>query len=389
MRSLLRATIVAFAVASVAYGASPKAGDAKSDAEIHLYPFVTSDCTGQPFTSPYELKEGECINVNQARSLRPRFRFDHQDWLKEVNGLQMHCELETFSDFGCPKQSKIEEHQNGLNGDMPKDINSCLIPKGPKNSFFSAKFVCGEVREPAHLCTKTIEHTIWGIDSTYGAPHHNVHTATYTGSLSILGAQASAAVDKRFDPGHETKGVWMFHPWSRSLLCYLCYPDDEHDYRKIECRAGGAFPVNCGDAPTLGPNGEPLTATSTTTSTATATQKIKLGHRLNTDHVDTDSESDEDVPRLDFEVQQKGSWHTPVKFPHPFIDGREACADAEWEKRGQAGKDHIKIQKVHFCDKKDRPDSQWIGFPAPAVYTVYTTVTTSVPSSTSVRHDQL
>jgi|SRR5690242_12221277 len=396
MRVILPVTAVALALTSSVHGVAPKAANVTADAQIHIYPFVTPDCTGQPFTSPYEMKHGECVNMNQAHSLRPRFRFDHANWIEKVNKLQMHCKLETFSDFGCPDGKNVKEYQQGLDGDMPKHINSCLTPQqlqagGSPIGFFSARFVCNKPKEPEHVCTKIITHTTWSIDPTYGAPHYEENTATYTGTLS-MSTQKGAAIDKRFEPGRETKGVWMHHPWSRSLLCYLCYPKKEHDYRKVECRAGVGFPANCGLAPALAPNGEPASTTTTTTTTVTTIHSTKAAvERANppvAEHLDlsdTDSDTDSNLPDLDFGLQQKKSWHTPVKFQHPFVQGKEACADAEWEKRGQIGRDYIKIQKVHICGDKDRDDSQWIGFPAIAVHTV------NVPkgAASKVRHDQL
>lgn len=393
----------AFTLTSAVFGAIPKARNATSDAQIHLYPFVTPECAGQPFTSPYEMKQGECINMNQARSLKPRYRSEHGDWVREVSNLQMHCKLETFSDFGCSEANKINEYRRGHNGDLPKHLNSCLTPERQKdgsNSFFSARFVCGKLENPEHMCTKIVKHTTWSIDSTSGAPHYMVNTATYTASLTMP-AQASPAVDKRFDPGRERKGVWMYHPWSLSLQCFLCYPKKQHDYRKIECRAGADFPANCGPEPTPGPNGKPKTPFSYTTTTTTKVRTIHstttttvLPKSTGAGHSDSSSESssDDDLPRLDIELQQKKSWHTPVKFPHPFVDGKEACADAEWEKRGQIGRDYVKIQKVHFCDKEDRKDSQWIGLPAAQVHTVHETretATTMMHTEVEPRHDQL
>lgn len=387
MRVLVPLTTAAFALASSAQGTVSKAANATSDAQIHLYPFVTPDCTGQPFTSPYEMKQGQCVNMNQASSLRPRFRFEHADWIEEVNKLQMHCKLETFSDFGCSEASKIKEYQQGLGGGMPEHLNSCLVPQQSSTSFFSARFVCHKLKNTERVCTSIIKHTTWSVDPTYGAPHYKENTATYTGALAVV-SPTKDAVEKRFKPGRETKGVWMHHPWSRSLLCYLCYPEKEHDYRKIECRAGAEFAANCGPEPALGPNGEPASTSTTTTTTHGTTTVLAHAKHAPIDHADlssSDSDEDDKLPRLDVDLQQKKSWHTPVKFQHPFVHGKEACADAEWEKRGQIGRDYIKIQKVHICNDKDRDDSQWIGFPATAVHTVH------APKATpnKIRHDQL
>lgn len=216
--------------------------------------------------------------------------------------------------------------------------------------------------------------------------------------------------------GVESKGVWMLHPWSLGMVCYKCYTEKANDYRKIECRMGENFPVDCGPKPTgqgqLG--GSPVHSTTTTTVTeATTTHSTRTKKTVAyKDHTSTvvgvllsDDSTDEDTIELDIDLHRKKSWHTPVKFPHPFISHKEACADAEWEKRGQGAKQYIKLQHVHFCNDKDRLDSRWLGSPTTIVHTSTATKTSSVTfshttSSTStatiatttttiVRHDQL
>ncbi|KAF2624709.1 hypothetical protein BU25DRAFT_132743 [Macroventuria anomochaeta] len=421
MRALLPVATAVFALTSVVqglFGAKGKA-NAIADAQIHLYSFVSRDCTGEPYTSPYEMKQGECVNFHEAHSLKPRFRFDHADWVKEVNELRVNCKLETFSAYNCLEPNRTVRYRSDRSGHLPKNFNSCLVSRhqkdhhdSPESSddeysrehpFYSARFVCGKLENPEHLCTSTIEHTSWSIDSTYGAPHFAVHTATYTGSLSATThvAARSAAVE-RFKPHRETKGVWMLHPWSQSVVCYSCYPKKDHDYRKIECRHGDDYPADCGAAPVVH---RPTTTTTTSTTTATTTThstKKATAYTVSqyADYLHTsssDSESDQEFAHLDIELSQKKSWHTPVKFGHPFIVGKYACADAEWEKRGQKGKEYIKIQHVHICDHKDRLDSQWIGLPETVVHTTHKTKTststiqhTSTSTSTlTIRHDQL
>jgi hypothetical protein len=347
MRALLPIATAALVLASGVHGATRKA-DAGQDAQINLYTFATEKCSGQPFTAPYKMKQGECVDITQARSVRPRFDPAHLDWFEETNALRLKCRVQTFSDRGCPNGNVTDAYDLSYDGSLPDDLEHCLMSnqqqwqesgKVYKNTISSAKLVCDNVEESQLLCSRLYALTTWAIDTINGSPTSEVRRVTLTGSLSVS-KPTKAAVEKRgFEPtkGSTTKDVWMQHPWGHSPLCYLCYTKKPHEYQKVECRAGIKYVTNCGPEP--------------------------LGWSDTIEAYDiSSSDSEEDHPRLYIELQQKKSWHTPVKFDHPFLDGKKACADAEWEKRGQIGKDYIKIQKVHICDGED-PKRQWIGPP--------------------------
>jgi hypothetical protein len=346
MRALLPIATAALVLASGVHGATRKA-DAQQDAQINLYTFATEKCSGQPFTAPYKMKQGECVDITQARSVRPRFDPEHLDWVEETSALRLNCRVQTFSERGCPNGNVTDAYDLSYDGSLPDDLEHCLMSnqqqwqesgKVYKNTIYSAKLVCDKVEKSQLLCSRLYALTTWAIDTINGSPTSEVRRVTLTGSLSVS-KPTKAAVEKRFEPnkGSSTKDVWMQHPWGHSPLCYLCYTKKEHEYKKVECRAGIKYATNCGP--------EPLGWSDT----------------IEADDISS-SDSEEDHPRLYIELQQKKSWHTPVKFDHPFLDGKKACADAEWEKRGQIGKDYIKIQKVHICDGED-PKRQWIGPP--------------------------
>lgn len=444
MRALLSVTTAVFALTSVVHGGifGGKPYDVKADARIHLVPFDSIDCSGAPQQSPHEMVHGQCFNFMESLSMKPIFWKGHRaDWIDEVNNLHMHCKLETFGQYHCNMNNRTIEYRFGATDEQPKNFNKCLVPTrekwedddstdsdlsdedgyARKHAIRSARFVCGPIENREHLCTSTIMHTSWSIEPTYGSPVPEVQKATYTGTLlatphikvkSARHAVRSAAV---VAAGGESKGVWMLHPWSLSMMCYSCYTKKAHDYRKIECRGGERFHADCGPMPTAQVDGNPARH-STTTSTVTAvTTTHSTRVQKTTAYKDTtstvtgvllgDDTSDEEFPKLDIDLHKKKSWHTPVKFPHPFIAGRDACADAEWEKRGQGSKQYVKLQKVHFCDEKDRLDSRWLGFPTTIVHTSTatktssltfshtststSTATVSTTTTTIIRHDQL
>lgn len=346
MRALLPIATAALVLTSGVHSATK--ADPAQDNQIYLYTFATEECSGQPFTAPYVLKQDECVDITQARSVRPRFHPEHLAWVEETNAVRLRCKVHTFSDRGCPNGNATKLYSDSYNGALPNDLEHCLMShqqqwqesdKVYKNNIYSAKLVCDQVKEPQFVCSRLYAHTTWSIDTINGSPTSEVRKVTLTGSLSPSNPTKVAVEKRGFEPekGSSEKTVWMQHPWGHSPLCYLCYTKTAHEYNKMECRAGIDYPAACGPEP------------------------LGWMDKLEADD-DSTSDSEEDNPRLYIELEQKKSWHTPVQFDHPFLDGKKACADAEWEKRGQLGKDYIKIQKVHICDGEDSK-AQWIGPP--------------------------
>lgn len=136
-----------------------------------------------------------------------------------------------------------------------------------------------------------------------------------------------------------SKGVWMFHPWSRSVICYECYTEKADDFTQFECRSGPNNPIDCGEQPPA-IEGQHTTVTHTASITVTAT-----GIETTTSYVMTTSTLDrQDIENVQSISLAKRSWHRRVTFDHPFKQGTVVCADAEWEKRGQAAAE-IRLQK--------------------------------------------
>jgi hypothetical protein len=129
------------------------------------------------------------------------------------------------------------------------------------------------------------------------------------------------------------KGVYMYNPWTRAIICYDCYTKSSKNLEKFECRSGHNQEVFCNNMPD--PE-EEITTTIYPTTTVTLTYQADGQQMV---HL------------------EKRSWHKRVTFPHPFLPGNTVCADAEWEKRGQK-KDEIRLQKpktnMKKCDKSKK-----------------------------------
>lgn len=420
MRPLLPITTAVFALTSVVHGGIfdwKKPRDVQAEARFDLIPYDTLDCSGKPQQAPLQITNNNmCFNFLETRSLMPVFtKGHHAGWIDEVNKLRMHCKLQTFGQYHCPEKNRTVEYRHGTIDVSPQSINKCLVPAREKyeddegtddedvdeddyaisHAIRAAMFICGPVETP--IAQKEI------YSATPSATSHTKEGAQQT-KIAARGAAIGA--------GGDSKGVWMMHPWNFSTMCFLCYTK-KNNYSNIECRGGARHEADCGPLPTAMMNGNPVhhstvtsTVTAVSTSHTTRTKKsiaFKETTSTVTDGSFGNDQSDEGLSDLKIEHQQKRSWHTPVKFPHPFIIGKNACADAEWEKRGQGSKSYVKIQHVHFCDNKDRHDSLWLGFPSTVIHTStitkisslivdHTSTLTStalVAKTTTVKHDQL
>jgi hypothetical protein len=443
----LSITTAALALTSAVHAVS-KPYNATAEAAIHLIGFTSLDCNGAPDGSPLEMVNGQCVDFRGINSIRPMlWKGRRADWINEVNNAHIHCKLEAFSESFCNPHYRISQYQFGTTDEMPMNFMKCLSPDA-RDTIMSAKFVCGLVENPELLCTSTLKHTIWSIEPTWGSPVPDVQEVTYTGTLEVTAstpniAPRSVAVEgrpisvatrgvERAAAPRESKGVWMLHPWTLSMVCYTCYAKKAGNLHKIECRFGHRFQIDCGPKPTDVMDGTEKRYTTTTatttmltkvdlTSTSMMTTYQKLGSKvasavvgvfLGDDLSDSSDSSDDEfvVPPITLHrnaPHHGQSWHTPVKFPHPFFAGQKSCADAEWEKRGQGIKEYIKIQHVHDCTNDDDPNSRWLGSPDTVVHTTTATTTatiifghTTTSSSTAtvfatttstavIRHDQL
>lgn len=73
------------------------------------------------------------------------------------------------------------------------------------------------------------------------------------------------------------------------------------------------------------------------------------------------------------ELEERKSWHTPVFVHNPYIPGMLMCADAEWENRGKAYKQEIRLQKFNDVKKCNNKNAVWLNFDKPR----HTEITTS------------
>ena len=411
----LSITTAAFALISIVPGTLahiPYAWNVTRHAAIHLFIFANTDCQGNPHTSPFELKNGNCVDfldpLPLPLSAKPAlWKGQRSDYIEEINHLHNECKIEVFGDNGCQADSRISDWHGEVTEQTPANFNTCLNPI--KTTFIrSARFSCGKVENPEHLFTKTLNFTSWSIEPTYGNPVPFVQEVTLTGTLKIpdgptpdpssvvlprrqsiqtlvkretqpatrtgftqvpaptpssevlpRNQSIHSLVERENQPG---KGVWMLHPWSMSWICYSCYLKQVDLRGKMECRSGLDFPIDC-PGPVPPPYSTAITYSTMTTFTSTTTVFTLALRPTNTEGLhaqDVSSNDSVDEPEDSHPVMKWGSWHTPVKFDHPFQKNKKACADAEWEKRGRK-ENYIKIQHVHICDHKDRKDSRWIG----------------------------
>jgi hypothetical protein len=207
--------------------------------------------------------------------------------------------------------------------------------------------------------------TSWSIGKDYKpTPYATTKTFTVTSDRLTLPARATSAVAHRLEPRAkkgDIKGVWMYHPWSASVLCYECYTNKPGNWKWVKCHSGANVDEYCGPRPVV-INGEPLTTTTIRLSETTTTMTISPVAPLPSTSTTTTQ-----VPL------QARSWHRSVHFRHPWTNVR-VCADAEWEKRGQPDYE-IRLQDVHADDGNDCSNAQSLDLPDPIVETISDTTT--------------
>lgn len=250
-------------------------------------------------------------------------------------------------------------------------------------------------------------------------------TSTRTNTFLIspkLASRNAEATPSQFGPSPENnhKGRWMFHPWSRSLICYDCYTYKTDDFTKFDCRSGPKNPMNCGPkhgrindfTSTLTREVTTTVVSPTYTFMKVATPIVEVAVptvevavpivEVATSTMDTDfsvfsvfvlsgpsssssaaaqvAEDDTDFGEGDIGMAdgdiEKRSWHLRVRFMHPYLAGVPVCADAEWEKRGKP-ETEIRLQKITTDMKKCDGDSNThdIDIPQDVVSIVTKTVT--------------
>ena len=270
---------------------------AKRVSGIWVYPFVTEVCLGNPIGSPLYLEMGECMET-QANSVKPMIHVV-RTWIQATNDQEMECALATYKTRACTTGDEIEF------ASLPRMLSQCVMSLEPFTPIQSVKFVCYK-KDPAKEVGAV---THWSIGNDFKpTPHVSTLYATVkaratqaaidagapavtalTESLTVtegspitvpketataVAAKAPAAPAeheiivkdkderslhiKRDGKGdHDTLSVWMLHPWSKSMLCYLCYTKERRDFNSFKCTSGPRHVGHCGPPPPS-INGEPI-----------------------------------------------------------------------------------------------------------------------------------
>ncbi|CAO2651557.1 Nn.00g041270.m01.CDS01 [Neocucurbitaria sp. VM-36] len=352
--------------------------------QIRLYAFTSDYCYGPPAGSNVDIKRDECVDIhNGARSVKPMIDPKRSKWLDDVNKGATFCEMITYQTVGCLAGQELNSNP------LPEKLHQCVHPGRPGEpiSLFSVKFQCGGKPVSSttpNTSTATLVVTSWAVGADEKpTPYYETNTVTQTrlANRNVAGQWPESSVDRLEprDTKRNSKGVWMLHPWARSIICYECYTKKDNDFSKIDCRSGPNNAVDCGSSP-VAIDGEQITLSHTaiTTSTDPNTPTTTL-YELTTSTLDPN-----DFETVSFQpLEMRSSWHRRVTFDHPFLPGTKVCADAEWEKRGQP-KAEVRLQKVGADLKKcNEANAQSIDVPSPVLETVWqsTTVTKFVQAT--------
>lgn len=365
---------------------------AKKEA-IRIYVFDTNGCFGPPDGPNYDVGREKCVNVGTAVSMKAMPL--HNDWLGPVNRGEMACWAIPYKVANCPQGQELEPLP------IPEKVDHCYTPlKVAKDTIGSVKFACSYMATHSTTLTDSQEFTSWDLDT--GGFRFKPHTSTtvrlisltyvvrdeptaaprqaWEGDITIddtnplyipIVARQEEAVkalttDKQ---DSDTKYVWMFHPWSREIMCYDCYTKGKKgDYSRFECRSGPHNVVDCGSIPELDENNQPFTHTETVTLLSITTSTIDT----------TEPTFPVVAPAHRLMKRASGSWHTRVEFENPWIPGNIMCADAEWEKRGQPNSE-IRLQKIGNDMKKcKKANAQSLDIPKPFTTRSVIVITTTM-----------
>jgi hypothetical protein len=235
------------------------------------------------------------------------------------------------------------------------------------------------------VLTTTLEATSWSIGpGNTMTPIASTHVITVSNASPTTLQHARRDLEPR--DKNNIRNVWMYHPWSRSILCYECYTKKPDDFSWVKCRSNRLVNHLCGARP-VDFEGNPSTSTTTsTTSTTTTTTAVTIfPETLSTSTFTLELPATAPLSSAASSLVPR-SWHKKVNFQLPWNKAR-ACADAEWEKRGKANTE-IRLQEVHVDGGDDCKDSESLDLPDTVVLTdtVTTTSTTTFlqPTFTAV-----
>jgi hypothetical protein len=195
-------------------------------------------------------------------------------------------------------------------------------------------------------------------------------TATFTVTAAASTVTLRSPVAHRLEPRRKKGDViykWMFHPWSRSVLCYECYTNKPGNWDWVKCNSGPDHNEACSERP-VDADGFPYTTTATETSSRlrfTRTTYTTDATGIVTTATYTTLTS---LPTL-----EARSWHKSVHFRHPWTGNR-----------GRPNFE-IRLQDIHRDDGNDCNDAESLDVPGRLVETV-TVTSTSTQTITDVAY---
>jgi hypothetical protein len=229
------------------------------------------------------------------------------------------------------------------------------------------------------LVTSTKNTTLDAIaPSTLTLPLHSSNTSQKnTTSFALIPRESR---DDEEEKKQNVAYTWMYHPWSRSIICYQCFTLDKYSFNWIKCYSKHAGDAHCGTRP-FDVQGNPLTTSVTrevvvpgtktvwrgvpgATRTSTVATTTTDGVRVVTVTKTLDARTPTPSPPLSSNTSSQKShleprsWHKRVAFTLPWNRAR-ACADAEWEKRGRPNTE-IRLQEVFLDSGNECEDAESI-----------------------------
>jgi hypothetical protein len=231
--------------------------------------------------------------------------------------------------------------------------------------------------------------------STLALPLHFSKTSQKNTTSLALIPRESRDDEEEEEKKQNVAYTWMYHPWSRSIICYQCFTLDKYNFNWIKCYSKRAGDAHCGARP-FDVWGNPLTtrvtrevevpgtktvwrgvpgamrmATSTKTfMTSTVAPTTTDGVMVVTVTKTLDARTATPTPLSTSTFTSPSntttsshhlsprSWHKRVTFTLPWNRAR-ACADAEWEKRGRPNTE-IRLQEVFLDSGNECGDAESI-----------------------------
>ncbi|KAL1606478.1 Mitochondrial GTPase 1 [Paraconiothyrium brasiliense] len=378
--------------------------DAKRKDKVSYSRYLAGDCQGHPLSGDIDdlkLKKGlrsECKNI-QGNGVRfhQHGKNKYSKWINDVNVGMKECFATLYQGYDCAPGKDIGT------ASLPGDFAKCNpIQAGAGSIQFWCRPNLGYhgLEVPREVEMPVTSYSIGADGKAYPSVYTTVFNAThhvyrqpvdYVSEIDqVTKAEPThkAALEPRKQ--HNTKGVWMKHPWTGSELCFKCWTKKELDYGKFDCRSGHGdkYAIDCGPMP--------APVSPTTTHTITYTRSLELYPTTTdqfsmtpttTDQVTTTITTTTTTDQVTITtspagVNEKRSPHKAVILHHPWLPGRMVCADAEWENSGKS-KAEVRIQEIKVFEKcaRKNPYNIDVGIPE-YTYTSVATTTTRITQTT-------